>query len=146
MPSPTSARRRWTRSSVTDLPGRLESVSPDTFIDGTSDDVPATPAVVLAVNAALSDQADGAERPSGVATERLLTRGIRAARWIALCLVIVAWCGLGAHAAFAAVGEEGAFLTSVSIKVPAFHGIEPGVGLSYDSGRPDGVVGVGWRL
>ncbi|MGH9418752.1 MAG: SpvB/TcaC N-terminal domain-containing protein [Thermoanaerobaculia bacterium] len=40
----------------------------------------------------------------------------------------------------------GDFKTSVSIQVPPFHGIEPRLALAYDSGRANGLVGVGWNL
>src|SRR5262249_42241306 len=35
---------------------------------------------------------------------------------------------------------------SIAIAVPAFHGLEPPLALSYDSGRGNGFVGVGWKL
>jgi RHS repeat-associated protein len=55
------------------------------------------------------------------------------------------WVGFSAQTALAGDGD-GTFSTSVPVAVPAFHGIEPSIGLSYDSARPDGLVGMGWRL
>ena len=40
----------------------------------------------------------------------------------------------------------GSFTLGLPLKVPAFHGIEPALRLTYDSGRQDGIVGVGWDL
>jgi RHS repeat-associated protein len=48
--------------------------------------------------------------------------------------------------ALAGVGDDGAFSTEVTVKVPPFHGIEPSIALRYGSSKPDGLVGVGWRL
>ncbi|MGH6933315.1 MAG: SpvB/TcaC N-terminal domain-containing protein [Dongiaceae bacterium] len=41
---------------------------------------------------------------------------------------------------------NGALNQSVDIEVPPFRGLEPNISLSYDSGRDNGFVGVGWRL
>jgi hypothetical protein len=43
-------------------------------------------------------------------------------------------------------GAAGAFTESIPIDVPAFRGLEPSLALTYDSGRGNGFVGVGWRL
>jgi RHS repeat-associated protein len=40
----------------------------------------------------------------------------------------------------------GEYTTRVRIDVPAYHGIEPDVELSYKSGAGNGLVGVGWQL
>lgn len=40
----------------------------------------------------------------------------------------------------------GAFVRSLAIEVPAFHGIEPRLALGYSSQAGNGFVGVGWRL
>ena len=40
----------------------------------------------------------------------------------------------------------GSFGTSVPIEVPGFHGIEPGLALSYNSASGNGFAGVGWSL
>jgi RHS repeat-associated protein len=70
----------------------------------------------------------------------------RLATWaLAVTALTVAWVALSAQTALAVDGD-GTFSTSVPVTVPAFHGIEPSVALSYDSARPDGLVGVGWRL
>src|SRR5262249_13611003 len=42
--------------------------------------------------------------------------------------------------------SNAAFGETIAIDVPAFHGIEPQLALTYDSGRGNGPVGVGWRL
>ncbi|MFH1017963.1 MAG: RHS repeat-associated core domain-containing protein [Pseudomonadota bacterium] len=40
----------------------------------------------------------------------------------------------------------GAYTKSIPIAVPAYHGIEPGLALSYSSAAGNGFVGVGWTL
>lgn len=45
-----------------------------------------------------------------------------------------------------ASSNSGAFTSQVPIEVPAFHGIEPNLGLVYDSSGGNGLVGVGWGL
>ena len=40
----------------------------------------------------------------------------------------------------------GGFRQSYAFDVPAFHGLEPALGLEYDSGRGNGFAGVGWKL
>jgi hypothetical protein len=40
----------------------------------------------------------------------------------------------------------GAFVRSIPIEVPVFHGIEPRLALGYSSHSGNGFVGVGWRL
>jgi hypothetical protein len=42
--------------------------------------------------------------------------------------------------------SNAAFGETIAIDVPAFHGIEPQLALTYDSSRDNGPVGVGWRL
>jgi RHS repeat-associated protein len=42
--------------------------------------------------------------------------------------------------------NAGAFTTSVAIAVPAFHGLEPKLGLVYSSLGRNGEVGLGWQL
>jgi RHS repeat-associated protein len=64
----------------------------------------------------------------------------------AVVAVVLASLGFGAHGARADVREDGAFSTSVPIEVPPFHGIQPSIALTYDSTRPNGLLGVGWRL
>ena len=43
-------------------------------------------------------------------------------------------------------GSAGAFTTSVPLSVPDFHGLEPGLGLAYESGSGNGFTGIGWTL
>src|SRR5215475_10090621 len=43
-------------------------------------------------------------------------------------------------------GFAGSFTEAIPIVVPPFHGLEPNLALTYDSGRWNGTVGVGWRL
>src|SRR4051794_29210381 len=45
-----------------------------------------------------------------------------------------------------AVTGDGRFVQNVPVDVPSFHGIEPSVGLVYDSRQGDGIAGRGWRL
>ena len=52
----------------------------------------------------------------------------------------------GARAGSELETTGGAFVRSVAIEVPAFHGIEPRLALSYSSQAGNGFVGVGWRL
>lgn len=44
------------------------------------------------------------------------------------------------------VSWDGSLNLTVSFEAPAFHGIEPRLGLSYDSSRGYGFVGIGWAL
>ena len=44
------------------------------------------------------------------------------------------------------VDPTGAFETSVPIKLPSFHGLEPRLGLTYSSSGTTGWVGTGWTL
>jgi len=44
------------------------------------------------------------------------------------------------------IDSNASFTETISIDVPAFHGLEPALALAYDSGRRNGFVGVGWRL
>ena len=59
-----------------------------------------------------------------------------------LCGLLAVWLGLAAPAG-ADVSPTGAFQTSVAIKVPPFHGLEPRLGLSYSSSTPNGWLGRG---
>src|SRR5262249_39793000 len=43
-------------------------------------------------------------------------------------------------------GANASFTTNIPLQVPPFHGLEPQLALSYDSGRGNGFVGVGWTL
>jgi len=73
-------------------------------------------------------------------------------RWVlrlavGLPLVVLALLWLAdAVAAHADVDPTGAFRTEVSITVPPFHGVTPGLGLSYSSSSGNGWIGVGWSL
>jgi RHS repeat-associated protein len=60
-------------------------------------------------------------------------------------LTAILWL-LGAGSAAADVSPTGSFSNEVAVQVPAFHGIEPSISLTYDSTTPDGLLGVGWRL
>lgn len=59
--------------------------------------------------------------------------------------LLVAWLVV-APAAMAEVAPTGAFQTSVAIKVPPFHGLEPRLGLAYSSSGSNGWIGAGWSL
>lgn len=41
---------------------------------------------------------------------------------------------------------RGSFRTAVDLDVPAFHGLEPSLAISYDSAASNGWLGVGWNL
>ena len=41
---------------------------------------------------------------------------------------------------------SGAYKSGVSIEVPTYHGLEPDLGLTYDSSSGNGPLGVGWRI
>jgi Salmonella virulence plasmid 65kDa B protein len=44
------------------------------------------------------------------------------------------------------ISSNAGFSESIPIAVPPFHGLEPALALSYNSGRGNGFVGVGWQL
>lgn len=49
------------------------------------------------------------------------------------------------------IGNDGAYRTSVDLKIPSFRGLEPKLSLSYNSsdksqGHPYAVLGLGWRI
>jgi len=50
------------------------------------------------------------------------------------------------HAGLLTTAVDGAFRTSVKIEVPAFHGVEPEIALTYSSSSGNGKVGVGWNI
>jgi RHS repeat-associated protein len=54
--------------------------------------------------------------------------------------------GFSATTAEANVGATGAFETTVAIKIPAFHGLAPRLGLVYSSSSQNGWIGRGWSL
>jgi RHS repeat-associated protein len=58
-------------------------------------------------------------------------------------LVVMAWWAVPI---VAQVGQDGAYSTRVRIDVPAFHGLEPELSLSYSSNGGNGNVGTGWAL
>ena len=69
---------------------------------------------------------------------------------MALCAVVVFTALLLFIAASPARAQEvdptGSFWTSYPIEVPSYHGLEPNLGLTYDSGAGNGLLGVGWEL
>jgi RHS repeat-associated protein len=80
---------------------------------------------------------------------------MRGTRGLIVALVTIQWISpaLAAAEALASLPPQGttqAFFGSyhqtVPIAVPAYHGIEPKLALSYDSSARDGYLGVGWRL
>jgi RHS repeat-associated protein len=61
----------------------------------------------------------------------------------------VAHASAGDIAAVSPPGEvtpAGSFMQRVPVEVPSYHGLEPSIGLIYDSSNRDGPVGWGWRL
>ncbi|HTQ21993.1 RHS repeat-associated core domain-containing protein [Mycobacterium sp.] len=93
------------------------------------------------MNAAPLGASAGLDRGRQAGSVRRLTLWALAAAAFA-----AAWVGFSAQTALAGDSSDGTFSTSVSVTVPTFHGIEPSIALNYDSARPDGLVGVGWRL
>lgn len=83
-------------------------------------------------------------RPTGP-TRRANWRGTAAViGWAAaLGLAGVLLAGATAHAD---VAPDGSFTTNVPITVPAYHGVEPALALTYSSNGPNGWIGEGWRL
>jgi RHS repeat-associated protein len=70
----------------------------------------------------------------------------RVALW-ATCLFAALLVFLVASPAHAQdVGPTGSYQTSYPIKIPSYHGLEPDLGLTYDSSTGNGLVGVGWKL
>jgi Salmonella virulence plasmid 65kDa B protein len=61
---------------------------------------------------------------------------------IGLIVALGSWCAPAA----AGVDETGAYRTDVRVEVPAFRGLEPRIGFSYNSRAANGVAGVEWRL
>ncbi len=62
-----------------------------------------------------------------------------------LGLVVVMWFLL-ASLATADVADDGAFVTTVPVAVPGFHGLQPKLALTYSSGQGNGPYGMGWSL
>ena len=54
--------------------------------------------------------------------------------------------GEGAPKNGAGPGSSGSFSQAIQIAVPGFHGIEPSLVISYDSGRHNSDIGHGWVL
>ena len=52
----------------------------------------------------------------------------------------------GSGASISSVGASGTLDQEINIEVPSFHGLEPSLGLVYDSAENNGVAGVGWRM
>jgi RHS repeat-associated protein len=72
---------------------------------------------------------------------------LRIALWVA-CLLVAFLVPLFAVSPAGAqeVGPTGSFQTSYPIEVPSYHGLEPDLGLTYNSSAGNGLVGVGWEL
>jgi RHS repeat-associated protein len=62
---------------------------------------------------------------------------------VVLCLLVDLLLGTPAYAD---VAPSGSYQTDVPIVVPAFHGLEPHLEITYDSESGNGPLGVGWRL
>jgi RHS repeat-associated protein len=62
--------------------------------------------------------------------------------------LLLCWSASGSALAQFIEGKQsnGILEVSVDVEVPAFHGLEPDLGLAYHSGNDDGFVGVGWTL
>lgn len=75
----------------------------------------------------------------------------RLLRLCLLCMAAVAAAVLAsllsvAEGAWADVGPDGSFTTSVTFTVPSYHGLEPTLTLSYSSNGSNGPFGFGWAL
>jgi Salmonella virulence plasmid 65kDa B protein len=91
---------------------------------------------------------DGPEvecRRSGGAVVRRVVRGGLCGLALAV-VVVVGWWLAGSTRAWADVAPSGSFTTDVSVQVPSFHGLQPGLSLQYSSQTGDGWVGEGWAL
>ncbi len=66
----------------------------------------------------------------------------------AIVIVIVAFClaSSTARGQVTVSQSTGSAVTSIPIKMPTYHGLEPAVLLSYNSSGGNGILGVGWSL
>lgn len=95
----------------------------------------------------------GAAEPQMVMVSLPTARGMSepSRSWRKVAWLMGAVCGLAVwllsmQDTWADVGADGSFTMSVPITVPAFHGIQPGLSLSYSSHGGAGWVGVGWSV
>lgn len=65
---------------------------------------------------------------------------------VMLALAVAAWPQTQERLQDVAEPSAGVFTQTVSVDVPAFHGVEPRIALSYASSAKNGFPGVGWNL
>lgn len=99
--------------------------------------------LVLTLLTALVSPLIGPARTSSAATTAASTSN--AASTASLKLAAAAAAGGGA-APSAVTKNTGDFTTSINFQVPAYHGLQPQLGLAYDSLAGNGLVGQGWQL
>ena len=99
-----------------------------------------SPATLVAPRAATRDSI----RPSTIAIGILALAGIMFS--VAACSGSDQKAGSAAGAARAETTPTGSFTDSITIDVPAFHGIEPDISLDYDSNNGNSEIGTGWNL
>jgi hypothetical protein len=75
-----------------------------------------------------------------------MSNGGVAPRALATGLVFAAFTAASAATAGEVILSTGAFSQLIPIEVPAFHGLEPKLALSYSSQGGNGLVGAGWSL
>lgn len=94
------------------------------------------------------DAGSAAPRGAGVFTSSAAVASV-AASLVASFVATVAGAG-AAHAGPTALGTatafNGSYSTQVPLSSPPYHGLEPGLALSYGSQNANGFVGVGWSL
>ena len=81
----------------------------------------------------------------------ILTRRVNGLRALAPCrlsVILATVCVLAAAAGVARAGIDatGAFTSTVAVKVPSYHRLQPGLALRYSSRSGNGFTGVGWTL
>jgi RHS repeat-associated protein len=65
---------------------------------------------------------------------------------LALWAIALLTAFLAAIPVYADVGSTGAYQTAIPIEVPPYHGLEPNLGIVYNSNGGNGWLGVGWSL
>src|SRR5215208_2082074 len=78
--------------------------------------------------------------------EQHLGRTVRLIAWATALLATFLVLTLLPMPAFAQGDPSGAYKSGVPIEVPAYHGLEPDLGLSYNSSSRNGPLGVGWGI
>src|SRR4051794_594479 len=61
-------------------------------------------------------------------------------------IVALSIAAMSTSSVHADVTPTGAYQTSIPIEVPPYHGLEPNLSLTYNSGGGNGWIGLGWSL